>query len=303
MLSMMRMASSSVASWLMLVMFLVITSFACSLAASFFLFMTRCTRSRSVMMPVSELSSFFVTSTQLMFFSVISLTAFVSLSVVWMLIAPVVMMSLTYFAWLILVVLQFFAFKVSFFIAGSYVYVGARPCMCMRFGKANPQQQGVKDLRKGVEELQKGLEEEEERLKELFGVLKYELLASLSASLDESTIRSLKKQVRHVISVARTINYTSLEKSFLEEEEVIKHLEELVEQYPSTDLSSSADIQSAIRKLRGMVERQQELIFEHKEILLHEKQRVVEILSEASALEQAMEKNHSLSAEVHRTIS
>lgn len=94
MLSTILIASSRVASSLMLVMFFVIALFALSLEGSFFSFSTRCTRSRSVIMPMScFLSS--TTKTQLIFFSVMSLTALSSLSFALTLIAPVVMISFT----------------------------------------------------------------------------------------------------------------------------------------------------------------------------------------------------------------
>ncbi len=166
----------------------------------------------------------------------------------------------------------------------------------MRFLNNRPDKKGLKKIRDGVHAFESSLDDEERRLAELFRVLKHELLSSLSSSLDVQHVRTLKKQVRHVISIARAVEYPSLEKSFSEEEEILNHLQDILEQYPAADLSSSADVNSAIKNLRSLIERQQEMIFKHKEILLHEKQRLVEILQETQSLEEYYEKDHSSSA-------
>lgn len=171
------------------------------------------------------------------------------------------------------------------------------------FGRGDPEEHGLREIRAGVQEFEEGIAREQERLGELFSALKNEILRSLSESLSADHVRLLRKQVRHVISVARAVHYAELEKSFSEEEVVLSHLEDLMDSYPSADFSSSGDVQSSLRRLRGMVEHQQELIFRHKEILLHEKQRLVEILSEADALELEMQEDHSLSGSPHQTIS
>lgn len=92
-LSITLIASSRVASSLMVDTLLVIASCAASFFGSLFSASTRFMRSRSVIIPTS--CSFSSTITQLMCFSVMSLIAFVSLSFVCTLIAPLVMMSLT----------------------------------------------------------------------------------------------------------------------------------------------------------------------------------------------------------------
>lgn len=176
-------------------------------------------------------------------------------------------------------------------------------CVCCMFGRGDPEERGLRDIRAGVKEFEGGIEQEQQRLGELFSALKHEILRSLSDSLSADHVRLLRKQVRHVISVARAVRYTELEESFSEEEEVLSHLEDLMEKYPSADISSSGDVQASLRRLRSMVEHQQQLIFRHKEILLHEKQRLVEILSEADELEQEMQQDHSLSDAPHQTIS
>ena len=171
------------------------------------------------------------------------------------------------------------------------------------FGDKDPEKIGLDEIRRGVKEFEGGIVEEQRRLAELFSTLKNDILSSLSESLNAESIRLLQKQVRHVISVARAVKYTALKKSFVEEEHLLAQLEEILDKYPSANLSSSGDVQSALRRLQEMVEHQQHLIFKHKEILLHEKQRLVEILSEASLLEEEMDEDHSLTVDDHQTIS
>lgn len=168
----------------------------------------------------------------------------------------------------------------------------------MHFGK-DPETKGIEDIRRGVKEFQGGLEEEQTRLSELFGVLKDEILTSLAKSLDSQRVRLLEKQVRHVISIARAIQYEELEKSFRKEQEVLENIRAILDEYPNANLANRDDIQDSIENLRGMVEKQQELIFEHKEILLHEKQRLVDILTEASELEQHMNTDHHINTLHH----
>lgn len=171
------------------------------------------------------------------------------------------------------------------------------------FGRRDPQKHGLEEIRHGVREYEQCLEDEQERLSELFSALKSDILSSLSSALTLDGLRVLKKQVRHVVSVARAVGFEELEQSFSREEEILSSLEEILEEYPSADLSSSGDVRSSLRKLRDMVDEQQRMIFRHKEILLHEKQRLVEILQEADSLEQDLEQDRHLSAEPHETIS
>ena len=161
---------------------------------------------------------------------------------------------------------------------------------------------GLAEIRAGVSEYTVELQDEEQHLAELFTSLKTDALEALSRSLSRERIQALHRQVRHVLSIARLVGYVELEEGFTQEDAVLTHLEELFDTYPLSTLSSSADVQSAIDSLISMISSQQQLIFQHKEILLHEKQRLVEILEEAARLEEEYVHDHHLGSPIQHTL-
>ncbi len=167
---------------------------------------------------------------------------------------------------------------------------------------SDSEKKGLDAIRLGIEEYKKALSEEENRLEELFSALKTDAVEALTHSLSLERVTALHRQVRHVISVARMIGYKELESSFSQEEKILTYLEDLLHTYPAQDLLSSSDVHSAIRRLTDMISLQQKLIFRHKDILLQEKQRLVDLLSEAARLEEEFKEDHSLHIDAPNTM-
>jgi hypothetical protein len=170
----------------------------------------------------------------------------------------------------------------------------------MHFGRGETPQHGIEQIRSGVKEFEDCLEDKEQKLSELFVSLKDDILSSDTLNLDH--VRILQKQVRHILSIARAISYPELEHAFEQEEDVLGHIGDLLEHYPSMDISGSADLQAALKNLRSMISYQQDMIFRHKEIMSHEKQRLIQILQEASELEEEFKQEQTISASSHKTI-
>ncbi|MFT4249982.1 MAG: hypothetical protein ACMXYD_01330 [Candidatus Woesearchaeota archaeon] len=170
----------------------------------------------------------------------------------------------------------------------------------MLFNREESAESALERIREGVGVFEGVLSRKERRLSELFVLLKEDILSSDSLSL--AHVRVLQKQVRHILSVARAIGFVALENVFLEEQEVLEQLVDLFEQYPSLDVSSSADVQASLQNLRRMILSQQEMIFRHKEVLSQEKRRLVQILQEASSLEEDLVSEHRLVPSSSRVI-
>lgn len=162
----------------------------------------------------------------------------------------------------------------------------------MRFRKKDPEVDSIKKIRSGVTEFEKALDFKEKELSELFVSLKEDILTS--EQLDMRHVRILKKQVRHILSVARAIHYPELEEIFEKEEKVLSEVESLLEEFPGIDVSSSGDLQASMKNLQSMLSMQQKLIFRHKEIMSQEKKRLIEILREAGELEQEVSEERSI---------
>lgn len=170
----------------------------------------------------------------------------------------------------------------------------------MHFGKEDSEKHGIEQIRSGVQEFEECLTDKEKKLSELFMVLKDDILSSQTLTADH--VRVLKKQVRHILSVARAINDSALEHAFEQEEKVLSTIEDLMEHYPSMDVSGSADLQASLKNLQSMMAHQQRLIFRHKEIMSHEKQRLIQILQEASELEADFNKEQEIANSKNRSV-
>jgi hypothetical protein len=162
------------------------------------------------------------------------------------------------------------------------------------FGKKPDEVVSLSKIRSGVEEFEQQISFKQQKLEDLFVVVKEAILRSQNLSLDH--LHVLLRQVSHILSVARAIGDSSLEQAFVEEQQVLVGMCDLLEKYPSMDVANSADLQAALKNLRGMLSSQQDMIFSHKEILTQEKRRLVQILSEAEQLESDVSREHVLAS-------
>lgn len=171
--------------------------------------------------------------------------------------------------------------------------------MVSLFSKKPKPSDCLEEIERGAHAFEHDLEAENQQLKELFVDLKTDLIDEFlrpgSGNIKDDHLRILEEQVRHVISIARTIGYTELVASFEEEQQLLHTLRDLVEQYPGVNVETSPDIRASLGRLRSLLRSQQQLIFSHEEILVEEKRRLIDILNQVAALKVDQEKERNLS--------
>lgn len=160
----------------------------------------------------------------------------------------------------------------------------------MRWFKKDKEQDALELLEQGTKKFSEQLQADDQNWRTLYANLKTDLLDEFlspgKGRVKESHIRILKEQVRHVLSVAHVIGDKDMIKRFREEEKLIDEMRDLVQQYPDINVETSADLRATLEKLRHMLREQQQLVFEHEEILQDERKRLVEILEQVKRLKE-----------------
>ena len=171
----------------------------------------------------------------------------------------------------------------------------------MRWFEKDKEEDALALLERGTQQFSDQLQEDDKNWRLLYASLKTDLLDEFlspgKGHVKETHIAILKEQVRHVLSIAHVIGDKDMITRFKEEEKLIDEMRDLVQQYPDINVETSPDLRAALEKLRRMLREQQQLVFDHEEILQDEHRRLVDILEQVKHLkEDKLRSQHTISS-------